>query len=157
REGVSWVFDVLGHTAIGIWDWDITRDVVTWNDNVYAIFGIDRTRFGANLDAIFEMTYEEDKPTLAAALDRVLKEGEASYAVTYRMVHGSGGIRWIQADGAVNRDATGKPYRLAGIVRDATEEKKAQDERYAMQQHIIEAQEALLRQLGAPIIPLTAN
>jgi rsbT co-antagonist protein RsbR len=104
-----------------------------------------------------ERVHPEDRATLAARVDRVFQTTEPGYYSFYRIVRSDGEIRWIEAQGFAYRDATGKPYRLAGVVQDVTDRKRQEDERFAMQQQVIDAQRESLRQLGAPIIPLTAN
>jgi PAS domain-containing protein len=33
---------------LGIWDWDIVHDRVTWSDRVYELHGLERGSFGAS-------------------------------------------------------------------------------------------------------------
>lgn len=51
-------------------------------------------------------------------------------------------------------DQTGHPLALAGIVRDITEQRQMEEERAALQQQIIVAQQAALRELNTPLIPI---
>ncbi len=46
---------------------------------------------------------------------------------------------------------------VLGVVRDVTERKQAEAERTALQQQIIEAQRATLRELSAPLLPISAG
>jgi rsbT co-antagonist protein RsbR len=66
------------------------------------------------------------------------------------------GVVW-QAQASVFRvyGSDGSPLGQAIILRDATEQIRSEQERVALQQQIIAAQQAALHELSTPIIPLT--
>ncbi len=153
RAAPSWLYLTLDIANIGIWDWDITLDKVTWTDAVYRIYGRTREQFDGTLNAIKTATIEEDRDMLAARIQHTLTTGEP-YNIEFRVRRLNGEIRWVSARGQAMFDERGKPYRLAGTVEDTTERKREEAESRAMQQRIIDAQREALRELGAPIIPL---
>ncbi len=51
-------------------------------------------------------------------------------------------------------DGSGQPTRIGTILRDVTDAKRAQQEREALQQQVIEAQRRALADLSTPIIPV---
>jgi anti-anti-sigma factor len=51
-------------------------------------------------------------------------------------------------------DAHGYAYAVGNIVTDVTEQRRAEVERRMLQEQIIEAQQAALRELSTPLIPL---
>lgn len=53
------------------------------------------------------------------------------------------------------RDDQGQPYAHAGIIRDTTDQQNAEQERIALQEQVIVAQQQALRELSTPLIPLT--
>jgi PAS domain S-box-containing protein len=55
------------------------------------------------------------------------------------------------------RDSTGNPQALAAIVRDITAQQQAEHDRTALQEQLIAAQDAMLRELSTPLIPLAAG
>jgi PAS domain S-box-containing protein len=52
---------------------------------------------------------------------------EGSYDEEYRVVRPDGSVRWIRDRGFPIRDDSGQVYRVAGIARDVTDRKRAQD------------------------------
>ena len=52
------------------------------------------------------------------------------------------------------RDASGQPQWMGGVVRDVTEQQRADEERLALQEQLINAQQVALRELSTPLIPL---
>ncbi len=59
--------------------------------------------------------------------------------------------------GFLIRDEQGNPRAMAAIVRDLTETKRAEEERQMLQQQVIDAQQAAIRELSTPLIPLSYN
>jgi rsbT co-antagonist protein RsbR len=57
--------------------------------------------------------------------------------------------------GMVLHNTRGKPTTAAGIIHDMTEQKKAEAEHTSLQEQIIEAQRAALRELSAPLLPIS--
>jgi len=51
---------------------------------------------------------------------------EAPLEAEYRIVRPDGSLRWVRDLGSLIRDASGKPYRVAGVARDITERKEAE-------------------------------
>jgi rsbT co-antagonist protein RsbR len=51
-------------------------------------------------------------------------------------------------------DEQGNVYALGAIVTDITEQKRGESERLELQQQVIDAQQAALRELGTPLIPI---
>ncbi|MDI1450634.1 PAS domain-containing protein [Polyangium sp. 6x1] len=152
-----WIYDALESAGIGVWTWDIPRDTITWTNTVLAIYGLTRETFGGSLEEFMARVHPDDQHIVRSAVERVFTERKPGYLVEHRVVRPDGVIRWVRGTGFAYHDANGKPYRLAGVTEDITARIEAQDERCAMQQQIIDAQRESLRQLGAPIIPLTKN
>ena len=152
-----WVLALLDSAEIGVWEWDIARNKVTWSDAALASYGVTRDTFAGTLEAYLGLVHEDDRDRAAARVEQAFTQQESSYFVEHRLVRPDGVVRALIAHGYLFRDATGKPYRLCGIIQDVTEQKRKEDERAAMQQQVIDAQRENLRQLGAPIIPLAAN
>jgi PAS domain S-box-containing protein len=157
EEQPHWVLTVLNSAEIGVWEWDIALDKITWNDAILAMFGVKREAFVGTLDAYMALLHEDDRATVSDRVQEAFASAEPSYYVEHRLVRPDGDVRTMKAYGYLFRDETGKPYRLAGILQDGTEQTREEAERAAMQQQIIDAQRENLRQLGAPIIPLAAN
>jgi rsbT co-antagonist protein RsbR len=154
REAANWVYAGLESAGIGVWEWDITRDVITWTDATLRIYDVTRDSFAGTLQAYLDLIPEEDLANVEEKVQRVLTEKEPNYFVEHRARRPDGSIRWLRGHGLAYFDEQGRAYRLAGVVQDITDQKREAEERHAMQQQIIDAQREALRQLGAPIIPL---
>jgi len=111
----------------GIWDWDLRTQVLTWDERCKQMFG-----FPPNVPVSYERHLAALHPD---DLERVQKASEiallnqSDFNEEYRTFHPDGTMRWILAQGRGYYDATGKPYRMSGIVMDITDRKQADQER----------------------------
>lgn len=76
-------------------------------------------------------------------------QGEVTYG------HADGSVFPVQVSLLLIRDEAGQPLGVASIVRDLREQRRAEAERAALQEQVIASQQAALRELSTPLIPLT--
>jgi PAS domain S-box-containing protein len=110
---------------IGVWDWDIVRDRIEWSAQVYEIFGVERSDLGGGMNHFTQLVYPEDREQVDEAVRASLQDG-VPYAVEFRAVHPSKGVRWISTTGQVHRNVQGVPVRMLGSVMDSTERKQGE-------------------------------
>jgi PAS domain S-box-containing protein len=110
---------------IGIWDWDIPRNELVWDDSMYQLYGIQKDDFGGAYDAWIRTIHPEDKARTDGEIQAALR-GEHEYAPEFRIVRKDGSIRYIKADSRTTRDPEGKPLRMIGTNIDITELKQAE-------------------------------
>jgi PAS domain S-box-containing protein len=110
---------------IGIWDWDIPRNELLWDDSMYQLYGIRKGDFGGAYDAWINTIHPEDKAHTDGEIQAALR-GEREYAPEFRIVRTDGTIRYIKADSRTIKDPEGKPLRMIGTNIDITEIKQAE-------------------------------
>jgi rsbT co-antagonist protein RsbR len=76
-------------------------------------------------------------------------QGEVTYG------HADGSTFPVQVSLLLIRDEAGRPLGVASIVRDLRAQRRAEEERVALQEQVIASQQAALRELSTPLIPLT--
>lgn len=113
------------------------------------------TGYGDALVGMHAQDYhvEEDLSKLPLILQSVREHGIWQGRLIYRRKDGS--TFPVSAAVFMIADNQGQPFGLAGFIRDMTEQERQSQERAALQQQIIEAQRAALRELLTPLIPLT--
>ena len=118
--------DLATHAAhLGIWDWDIVKDELLWDERMYELYGVRREDFRVAYEAWLRGVHAEDRCACDAAIQRALR-GEKEYDIEFRVRWPDGSQRVIKADGEITRDAAGKPIRMTGINYDITERKRAE-------------------------------
>jgi signal transduction histidine kinase/CheY-like chemotaxis protein len=110
----------LAAGRVGIWDWDITANRVSWSDEIYALHDMEPGSFGGRVEDFGPLIHPDDTPTVMAALDRALSL-DVPYAVEYRFRRADGSVRWIATQGHVTRNGQGEAIRMVGAASDVSE------------------------------------
>ncbi len=118
---------VLEGVNDGIWDWDLTKDEVYWNDRLLEMIGLSRSQFGSTIEALYTRLHPEDKDGIIRAITAHLHE-KIDYNVEFRLLHSSGAYRYCTSQGKAQRNSQGKAVRMAGMISDITDRKQAEDD-----------------------------
>lgn len=106
---------------MGVWEWDVVKNVLVWDDQMYALYGIKKEDFGAAYDAWQKGLHPDDKKPGDDAIQAALK-GEKDFSTNFRVVWPSGEIHVIQAHAIVERNNSGTPLKMIGVNWDITKE-----------------------------------
>lgn len=113
--------------GVGIWDFDIARNTMSWDDQMFALYG----RTQNQLDGIYELwksaIYSEDASRIESEIQIALR-GEKEFDTEFRIVWPNGNIRNIRAIGSIERGAPGQPVHMTGTNWDFTERKQMEDQ-----------------------------
>ncbi|WP_254722067.1 PAS domain-containing protein [Kovacikia minuta] len=115
----------LNAAQMGIWDWDLQTNQMTWTESNEKLFGLSPGTFAGTYEAFLELVHPEDQGAVRQATDRSL-ETKTSYSVENRIIRPDHSIRWVMGNGEIVLDAAGQPLRLVGTTMDITERKKAE-------------------------------
>jgi PAS domain S-box-containing protein len=106
---------------IGSWNWDLPKNVWTWSDEHYHIFGIQRGDIEVNFgESVFDFIHPEDRELVRSEVARSLETREP-FDFHYRIVRRDGEERIIQSSGNVDTNECGEAIRLFGTAQDVTE------------------------------------
>jgi signal transduction histidine kinase len=124
--------DLAVHAArLGLWEWDIKRDVFWANDTAYAMFSFLPTE-RVDFDTFSQRIHPEERAAVVTAVQEALAS-HRRYEKQYRIVLPSAEIRWMHAWGKAEYGTTGEPAKLLGVVLDATERKAAEQRKDEME------------------------
>jgi len=119
---------------IGLWDWDVTTNTVTWSDETYRQFGYTRGAFSGRLEDAVARIHPQDRPRVEQAIQKVV-EGGTEYAQQYRLVRPDASTCWVDAHGVMVRNGS---THMLGIGVDITDLKNTEqslhdsEERYRL-------------------------
>ena len=142
---------------MGSWEWDISNDHGTWSEGMFRIYGLTPDQFDPSSEGARKRVYPDDWDLVRQTLERSIAE-RSSFTVEYRAIRPDGRVHTLRSHGEVVVDATGKPIRLVGIVRDVTDVKLAQEALLStsadLERRANELQQLALRTaIEAPAIP----
>ena len=124
--------------GIGIWEWDIRSNVLSWDDRMFELYGVSRESFQGCYEA-WESGLHPDDRAAAIELSQAALRGEKEFATVFRIVRPGGEVKFLQADAIVIRDTDGKALRMIGMNRDVTYHKLAETEKEKLQAQLQQA------------------
>ncbi|MBI5511052.1 MAG: PAS domain S-box protein [Deltaproteobacteria bacterium] len=140
---------------LGSWELDLTRDKLTWSDEVYRIFGLQPQQFGATYEAFLDAVHPDDRAAVDAAYSSSVREGRDTYEIEHRVVRKSSGeVRVVHEKCEHFRDGDGRIVRSVGMVHDITERKAAEDELRESDRRKDEFLAMLSHELRNPLTPI---
>ncbi|MES2899871.1 MAG: PAS domain-containing protein [Pseudomonadota bacterium] len=110
---------------IGIWDWDVAANRISWSDEVYELHGIERGSFGGQIADFAALVHVDDRERVSAAIDESLREGDL-FTCEFRAVRGDGSVAWFSTSGRSNRNGEGVVTRMVGATIDISGHKNTQ-------------------------------
>jgi rsbT co-antagonist protein RsbR len=140
----------------GTWDWNISTNEAVLSNRYREMFGYSQEELPDNVDSWLSNIHPDDMPSVQQHLQDYLEGRSETYAVEHRVRHKNGEWVWVLSRGKVIlRDEAGNPVRMTGTISDISERKRAEEERIRLQEQIISNQEATLRELSTPLIPIS--
>ncbi|WP_163338197.1 PAS domain S-box protein [Desulfopila sp. IMCC35008] len=110
---------------LGSWHLDIKRNILTWSDEQYRIFGVTPQEFGANYEAFLNTIHPEDKEMVDKTYTNAI-ENNQPYECIHRIIKHDGEVRVVleKSEDVVNGD--GEVIHSYGFTQDITELKAAE-------------------------------
>lgn len=109
-------------SRMGMWRWDVATSVVTWDDRLLEIWGIDAPP--VDYASYLALVHPDDRALVDSVVTTAVTTGvyrsfEHRVAPTAERAE-----RWLLAAGIVVKDTDGTPLRLMGGALDITEQKR---------------------------------
>ena len=112
----------LEAAALGVWDWDLDAEMLSWDVRCRTMFGLPDAGDVVSTATVHRAVHPEDRERVVAA--RRGAEAGAGVDVEVRTVAPDGGQRSVLVRGQVMPDAAGRPSRLVGVTLDTTEHRR---------------------------------
>ncbi len=144
---------ILALNRMGSFDWDLDTGLFYMDAQAYEVFDLRPDEYDGNPTALAIRVPHDEAHRLDALVARAIKDGSENYGTYFRLRCRNGSLRWTHTQGYIRRDETGRPRRIIGIVRDATQElgdiasrreQAAQDEARRRQTNVVQLTTAAL-------------
>jgi PAS domain S-box-containing protein len=120
-------FSLAAHAGgVGVWDWDLESDTLTWDEQMFSLYGIIRDQFGGAYEAWQAGVHPDDRQRGDAEVLAALR-GEQELDTELRVLWPDGAVHDIRALAHVQRDASGQATRMIGTNWDVTEQKRLEE------------------------------
>ena len=107
---------------IGLWDWDVVANTVTWSDETYRQFGLTRDAFSGRVEDAVERLHPDDRNRVQETIQKVLDGKSSEYSAQYRLLRPDKTTCWIDAHGVMVRNGS---QHMLGVGIDITDLKNS--------------------------------
>ena len=110
--------------GVGIWDWDVLRDLVYADEGFARLYGVDpaAAKTGITIEHFIRNMHPDDKDRVGQEIAEAVRTGD-EFSSEYRLLQSDGSVRWVSAVGRCSFSADGTPMRFPGLTVDITSAK----------------------------------
>ncbi|SBT90249.1 PAS domain S-box-containing protein [Streptomyces sp. DI166] len=120
---------ILALNRMGSFDWDLDSGLFHMDAQAYEVFDLRPDEYDGHPESLVARVPQTEGYRLDALVSQAMKDGSENYGAYFRIRRRDGSLRWTHTQGYIRRDETGRPRRIIGIVRDATQELREIEER----------------------------
>lgn len=117
--------NVLKASEIGIWEWSYTDQKLTWDPQMFRIYGVEPSDFQGTYDDWVRRLHPDDFERMTA----IRHEGIGTahpHPEEFRIIRPDGSVRHVYANVFFEKSESGKTNRTVGINFDITERRQAE-------------------------------
>ena len=109
---------------IGTWEYDLIEDKITWTDEVYHIFEINKN-IAPSYKIFLDSVHPDDKDYVDQKWNEAFKTKQ--FDIEHRILAGKK-IKWVREKGDFEYDEKGRVVRVIGVTQDISDRIKAEEE-----------------------------
>ena len=113
--------------GVGVWDYDVVNNRLTWDDQMFRLYGITAGQFGGAYEAWQAGLHPGDRQRGDEEIQLALR-GERDFDTEFRVKWPDGSIHNIRALALVQCDRSGHPLHMIGTNWDITKQKLAEEQ-----------------------------
>ncbi|MFT4994367.1 MAG: diguanylate cyclase (GGDEF)-like protein [Paraglaciecola sp.] len=110
---------------VGIWDWDVENNILSWDAVMYQLYGLDESEFADLYDTWVSRVHIDDRALIDAEIQAALGH-EREYCPEFRIIWPDNSVHYIKAVSKTTFDNAGKAVRMLGVNYDITQQKNTQ-------------------------------
>ncbi|WFB10923.1 SpoIIE family protein phosphatase [Streptomyces sp. LX-29] len=109
----------LALNRMGCFDWDLDSGLMYVDPPALGVLGMTADQYDGHPSSLGRTLPTTETARLDAVVSQALKDGSERYSTYVRVRHEDGEQSWVHTQATIQRDETGRPYRIIGIFRDA--------------------------------------
>ncbi len=111
---------------LGSWTFDVQQKKLSWSDEIYRIFGLERKEFKPTYEKYLSVIHKEDRE-LVHLVNRESLLGRSSYDIEHRITLPTGDVKYVHQKSKTHYDPQGYPLKVVGIIHDIDQMKIAEE------------------------------
>ncbi len=123
--------------SIGVWDWDIQQNTLTWSERVYELHGVSKESFVVTVENFLALVHPEDKTRAREVVEQALRR-KVPFTIEFRLDAPQEKVHWLTTSADMIYDGAGQPIRMFGAASDISQQKELErlkDEFISMASH----------------------
>lgn len=109
---------------MGHWELNLKTNQLSWSDEVYNIFGVEKSVNKMNSDTYLNLVHPDDLEPFNIAMDNLFAGNNVDFS--HRIIKKDGTICWVYGRGELVYNDQGEPMCLSGTVQDITQQKRSE-------------------------------
>ncbi len=110
-------------SGAGVWEYDPIKNILIWDEQMLAIYGIDHQKFMGSLEFWLETIHPDDFSEFQIKLKNSLSSGD-ELDTEFRIVRSDGAINYLRIMAIIQRNEVGKATKIVGTNWDITKQKQ---------------------------------
>lgn len=129
---------------LGIWEWDILNDKITWSDELFRMFGYEPNTVELSFEKFLSHIHPDDLPMVKATIEESYRQ-KTAFSFDHKVISKTGEIKILHGRGSIMADQNGNPIKMLGTTLDITLLKSSEIRLKRSEQKLLESEQALLR------------
>ncbi|HYF01801.1 MAG TPA: PAS domain S-box protein [Patescibacteria group bacterium] len=113
-------------TQDAVWDWDLVKNDVWWNESFKEMFGYAKVESGP--ESWYNRIHPDDRDRVVNGIHAVIDHGGQKWHDEYRFLKADGSYATVYDRGYAIHNEEGKPIRMVGSMTDLTKRLEAEKE-----------------------------
>ncbi|MEW5974221.1 MAG: PAS domain S-box protein [Acidobacteriota bacterium] len=123
RKSQSLLAGAQSMAHLGVFEWNVSSNRVSWSEELHRIFGLQVGDFGSTFDDFVMRVHPADREAVRSTIEKACREGQP-FQQEERIVRPDGSVRILASKGEVILNDQGRPLRIVGVCQDVTEQKE---------------------------------
>lgn len=126
RENQERLNLALSSSGMGVFEWDLVRNIRIWDAQQHLLTGIPPGTFSGTSEDFYKLVHPDDRDSIKDMISKALASDKTDYQIEYRVIWPDHSVHYIANKGRIERDGNGQAVRIFGVSWDITERKQAE-------------------------------
>ena len=113
---------------IGVWDWDIADNILTWTDKVYSIHGVSKKDFKLSFENFSALVHPQDRAYASNKIKESISQ-KKPFVAQFRIITPQGQTRWVSTQASLTLNEKGEVVRMLGATTNITHQKQMEQDK----------------------------